>query len=231
MDAKTPRCVGSRWLLVLVVLASTAVGCQSMAVADRQTGVGNHWTKRLPGCPCLQPQVTAFGDGWAVDRTSSLREHPGASACFRSYPPVATVVGRSGQQCCYDRAAALVTSGSAAGTPDRATSCRGETTDGRMKVRLLGLVNHVVKDVWPWARLHRSWRSYHSRWPPDNANACPVLHVEVHEYGAAVAWKEVSEPSGVEPAPLKVTSQLEQSETPAEPVWEHTDAGLGCEPW
>ena len=217
MDARAQRGVGSRWLLVLAVLASTAVACRSMTVADRQPGAGSQWTTRLPGCPCRQPQVVALGDGWAVDRTSSLRGHPGAAACFRSYPPVKTEVGRSGQQCCYDPTQALVTSGSAAGTPDRATSCRGETHDGRMKVRVLGFVAHVLKDVRPWAPRYKSWRNYHPWWPPDNANACPAVHVEVGESGATFVWREAPDMAGWEAAPWKETrSRAPLEETAAD---------------
>ena len=205
MDARTSRFVWSRWLLVLVAVVSAAFGCQSAAAGDGPAIAGNRWTTRLPGCPCRQPQVAAVGDGWAVDRSSSLHQHPGAAACFRSYPPVRTEAGRSGQQCCYDRTEALVTSGSAAGTPDRATSCRGETNDGRMKVRVLGFVAHVLKDVRPWAPRYKSWRNYHPWWPPDNANACPDLHVEVQEQGAVFAWKEIPDTGGWEAAQRKET--------------------------
>ena len=217
MDARTTRFVRSRWLVVLVAVVTTVVGCRSVAVADGQTGAMNRWTDRLPGCPCLQPQAAAVGDGWAVDRTSSLRGHPGAAACFRSYPPVKTEVGRSGQQCCYDPTEALVTSGSAAGTPDRATSCRGETNDGRMKVRVLGFVAHVVKDVRPWAPRYKSWRNYHPWWPPDNANACPERHVEVQESGAMFVWREVPDMAGWEAAPWQETgSRAPLDETAAD---------------
>jgi hypothetical protein len=58
-----------------------------------------------------------------------------------------------------------------------------------MKVRLLGFVNHVLKDVRPWARRYRSWKTYQADWPPNNANACRVLHVEAQQPGAKVVWR------------------------------------------
>lgn len=182
MGSKTVRRVHSSWLAGLVA-AGVCAGCQSLTATEVQTGGGAEWTSRLPACPCLAPEPTVVEDGWALDRVSSLRQHLGAAACFRSYPPVTTGVGRSGQQCCYDPTGALVTSGSAAGTPDRATSCRGERPDGRMKVRLVGFLNHVFKDVRPWDRRYRSWKTYHATWPPDNTNLCPLLHVEATERG------------------------------------------------
>ena len=57
-----------------------------------------------------------------------------------------------------------------------------------MKVSLLGFVNHVVKDVRPWVRRYRSWKTYQAEWPPNNANACRTLQVEVQQSGAKVVW-------------------------------------------
>lgn len=182
----THRARSPLWLFTLLASVAAA-GCQSMRAAE---GPAGRWAVRLPSCPCRGPQPTELGDGWAVDRVSSLKQHPGAALCFRSYPPVRTEAGRSGQQCCYDRAGSLVTSGSAAGTPDRATSCRGERLDGRMTVHPLGFVSHVLKDVRPWARRYRSWKTYQADWPPDNGNACPGLHIEVQGSGALLMWRE-----------------------------------------
>jgi hypothetical protein len=182
----THRARSAIWLLTLLASVAAA-GCQSLRAGEAPS---TRWAMRLPACPCRQPQPKALRDGWAVDRVSSLKQHRGAAQCFRSYPPVRTEAGRSGQQCCYDIAESLVTSGSAAGTPDRATSCNGERVDGRMKVRPLGFVSHVLKDVRPWARRYRSWKTYHAQWPPDNGNACPTLHIEVQDSGALFSWRE-----------------------------------------
>ncbi len=200
MSTTGRRFARAGWELALVVVAATAVACRSAASDDWQAEARTrHWTAGLPACPCRQPEAGASNDGWALDRASSLRQHHGAAACIRSYPPVLTEAGRSGQQCCYDSTGVLVTSGSAAGTPDRATSCRGERADGRMKVRLLGFVAHVTKDVKPWARRYRSWRAYQEGWTPDNANACPAVHVEVSEHGGSFAWR--AEPGFGSPGP------------------------------
>jgi len=161
--------------LFLLVVALCA-GCASFRPPCPPPEGEVPWTVEIPGCPCLQPPVDRVGDGWAVDRPSSLTRHPGAAICFRSYPPVRTVEGLSGQQCCYDGAGFLLVAGPGAGTPDRASSCGGERRDGVMRVRLAGFVAHVVKDVRPWSHT-MTWDRIHRSWPPDNRNGCgePVV--------------------------------------------------------
>ena len=231
MDGSAPRSSQSGWPVVLSVAVMAAIGCRSMAGADAPASAeAERWVAGLPACPCVQPQVAAVGDGWAADRHSSLRQHPGAEACFRSYPPVETAVGRSGQQCCYDRSGELVTSGSAAGTPDRATSCRGESADGRMKVRVLGFAAHVLKDVRPWAPQLKSWRYYHSHWPPNNSNACPLHHLEVDDAGAVFSWRWVAETNDWQQQPLQLTCSPGPSAIPAGAAWQPRPPDGECRP-
>lgn len=158
------------------LMVSLCGGCASLRPPLPPPDGGVTWTGEVPRCPCRQPPVDRVGDGWAVDRPSSLTRHPGASVCFRSYPPVRTAEGLSGQQCCYDTLGTLIIAGPGAGTPDRASSCGGELRDGVMKVRLAGFLAHVVKDVRPWSR-NMTWRRIHRAWPPDNRNRCeePVV--------------------------------------------------------
>lgn len=179
-------------------LAPTAVstlvlcaGCASLGPPDTPPAGEAGWTAAVPRCPCQQPPAGRVGDGWAVDRPSSLGRHAGASICFRSYPPVRTTEGLSGQQCCYDANGDLVVSGSGAGTPDRSSSCGGERQDGTMKIRLSGFVAHVVKDVRPWSR-GMTWRRIHRAWPPDNRNGCGEKDLAALDAGALAAEADVA---------------------------------------
>ncbi len=100
------------------------------------------WLSGLPDCPCHVEGARDAGQ-WnthyardllfrkhaflrydhhfdctnASDSWNIRRYHPGASACCRS---TFTNAHGAGQQCCYDAAGDLITSGSGAGTPDRA---------------------------------------------------------------------------------------------------------------
>lgn len=175
---------------LLVVFVVTAAGaCQSSRPVSSAPQAAIPWTDLLPSCPCTRPHAEVVGDGWAQDAASCTKKHPGAGVCFRSYPTVKTGQGRSGQQCCYDDEGLLITSGSGAGTPDRMSSCRGEKKNGKMKVRLLGLLGHVAKDVRPWSPRLKSWQVYHENWPPDNTNRCSEYYVTQHKGGVRVTSK------------------------------------------
>jgi len=177
------------WVMAGCLFAGIAGG--SVEAEDPITGSRPAWTVGLPACPCRRPNPNLIDDGWAVDPDQSTKKyHPGATICHRSYPPVKTDVGRSGQQCCYDVAGALIVSGSAAGTPDKATSARGERKNGRVKVRIRGLIAHILKDVRPFKK-RGSWKIYIEDWPPDNANGCPFLHVEGGEGLSIFSWRSV----------------------------------------
>jgi hypothetical protein len=84
------------------------------------------WRDALPDCPkCLKFSLGSFGntnvenpDSNTWDDPSSIFPgHPGAKYCMRSKNPAGSF--QSGQQCCYDSLAILMTTGEAAGTPDR----------------------------------------------------------------------------------------------------------------
>ncbi len=135
------------------------------------------WYEHLPHCPCNNPDRNGIQlkDGWAKDIGNIEEFHQGATECFRSYPPVKTSAGTSGQQCCYDAEGRLIKCGSGAGTPDKVSTCAGEDKNGVMVIRYVGLVRHYLKDVLPfkWAALHdNAWKKYNLEWVPDKGGKC-----------------------------------------------------------
>jgi hypothetical protein len=140
-----------------------------------------NWYELLPDCPCRNPdfQGVKLGDGWAKDKGNLHKYHLGAAASFRSYPAVRTKWGYSCQQCCYDTAGNLITSGRGAGTPDKISACKGENGEGKMTVRFFGLIGHYFKDVRPWTKLMRTdsttgWQKYNSLWLPNAGKGCNI---------------------------------------------------------
>jgi len=157
-----------------LLLFSCCNGCSGPgnAIAPEQT-----WYGALPACPCENPDRDGIkpNDGWAKDKGDIATYHTGATECFRSYPPVATREGASGQQCCYDAQGRLITCGSGAGTPDKISTCDGEDENGAMTIRVGGLFGHLNKDVSPWKKMggqNDAWKSYNLLWPPNNGNRC-----------------------------------------------------------
>jgi len=132
------------------------------------------WQENLPECPCVQPSIEITDDGWAVDKGNISYYHPGSEICFRSYPVTLTEEGKSGQQCCYYKEK-LITSGSAAGTPDKSATCKGETQEGLMKVRWFGVWGHIRKDVKPWKE--KGWEEYNQIWKPNKGADCESLKI------------------------------------------------------
>lgn len=138
------------------------------------------WYKRLPQCPCKNPDLNGvkINDGWAKDKGNLDKYHRGATASYRSYPYVKTSAGKSGQQCCYDTNGDLITEGRAAGTPDKISTCKGENSNGFMKVRTFSLLKHFSHDVKPWTRFMKNdeagWNSYNQLWLPNKGNRCKV---------------------------------------------------------
>ncbi len=135
------------------------------------------WYERLPACPCENPDKNGIvvNDGWAKDVGNIKKYHAGASESFRSYPAIKTSEGLSGQQCCYGADGRLITGGSAAGTPDKVSTCKGEDTKGMMDTDYGSLWGHYVKDVRPWDRFggeKGGWVQYNQLWPPNNKNGC-----------------------------------------------------------
>ncbi len=166
-----------RGLICLLVVCS---GCH----ANHSPGNGDAagWYKALPDCPCRNPDLTGvkLNDGWAKDKGDTGTYHAGAAECFRSYPPVKTAAGNSGQQCCYDKAGNLITGGTGAGTPDKVSTAGGEDKEGVMTTRLLAIPGHYRQDVAPWRDLggkDSAWKEYNTRWVPNKGNGCPENQV------------------------------------------------------
>lgn len=132
----------------------------------------DEWHEKLPHCPCENPDLKqiALNDGWAQDVGNIKKYHSGATTCFRSYPPVKTSEGMSGQQCCYDSLGNLIKCGSGAGTPDRASTCLGEDSMGIMTLNKNGVFAHLYKDVLPWHK--KGWREYNKIWVPNKGQDC-----------------------------------------------------------
>ncbi|QDK77743.1 hypothetical protein EXU85_03680 [Spirosoma sp. KCTC 42546] len=135
------------------------------------------WYNYLPNCPCKNPDSTGVyvNDGWAKDKGNITKYHRGAAECFRSYPPIETSEGKSGQQCCYDKSNNLITEGSGAGTPDKESTCSGENSKGVMITRLIGIIGHYRKDVKPWDDMggeNNGWVKYNQLWKPNQGKNC-----------------------------------------------------------
>jgi len=157
--------------IALAIIACIGIGYISCFfffyhTADELTSTA--WLEQLPDCPCEQPKATQLNDGWAVDIGDREKHHPGAALCFRSFPAIATAQGLSGQQCCYDDGGMLIIDGAGAGTPDRESSCGGESEDGTMQVSWNGLFFHYFKDVLPGGRM--SGASYRELWAPNTGD-------------------------------------------------------------
>jgi hypothetical protein len=108
--------------------------------------LGTSWLGALPDCPCREP--TGSPD-WSESNRFIGCFHPGANSCYRQDH------GAHAQQCCYDASGALITSGTAAGTPDWASSSGS---------------NHQSIDVWTWRIL--GWQRYNQYWVPNNDLRC-----------------------------------------------------------
>lgn len=138
---------------------------------------GALWHEKLPACPCENPDLKGLktNDGWAEDKGNIQKYHKGAAHCFRSYPYVRTQAGKSGQQCCYDAQGKLITDGSGAGSPDKVSTCKGEKSDGSMRVRYAGLWGHYFRDVKPWNKFggeKGGWKEYNKLWKPNKGEGC-----------------------------------------------------------
>lgn len=140
-----------------------------------------HWSDALPACPCTAPDHagTVANDGWALEQQDSTWTiHTGYKACYRSYPAVETAAGRSGQQCCYNFADHLITSGGAAGTPLKVSACTGEDAAGVMVLDRALLPAHRTMDLVPFHTAPHGTDgslSYAREWPPNAGRGCPVV--------------------------------------------------------
>ncbi len=157
-----------------VILMSDS-GCNRSKKAEAPSNV--IWHEQLPACPCENPDKNGIvvNDSWAKDVGNIGKYHAGSTECFRSYPPIQTSEGVSGQQCCYDENGKLITGGSAAGTPDKTSTCKGEDAQGVMTTDYGILLGHYTNDVRPWDRfggVDSGWVQYNKFWVPNNKNGC-----------------------------------------------------------
>jgi hypothetical protein len=159
--------------LILFSLSFAFLG--NIAAFSQQKNSSPGWYDKLPDCPCFSPG-DKLDDGWAIEKGDLSKFHKGATTSFRSYPAIETSAGKSGQQCCYDENGKLITSGQAAGTPDRIGTCKGENEKGIVRLRILGLPGHFKNDVKPWKQFMQEdsigWKKYNSIWVPNTGKSC-----------------------------------------------------------
>lgn len=97
-----------------LTIAAAKSECEAWAKFDKQ--LGDKWRKKLSKCPCTRPDKKK---GW-IESPTDVKTHPGCKTCFRSSPKLVPPNPlQGGQQCCYDKAGNLITSGSGSGTIDR----------------------------------------------------------------------------------------------------------------
>lgn len=118
---------------------------QCQVFVDNNDKDGYNWLDKLPSCSCTKSAMqthdwgySSYDDTWGVTR----KYHFGAEGgCFRSPPLDVGNDQKSAQQCCYDKAQKLITTGQGAGTPDI------DAADGFMFGYDRG---HITSDVDPW---------------------------------------------------------------------------------
>lgn len=128
------------------------------------------WYDTLPPCPCTykaaQDSAKRKGSGWMDCGGASQTYHYGATSEVRW----AGKNGGPGQQCTYDSSGNLITSGLAAGSPDR-VSPQACGASGTTPWTLSSTASHFVEDVHPW-KIDPCW-TYLQHWPANNGNNCP----------------------------------------------------------
>jgi len=142
-------------------------------------GGETNWYTKLPNCPC---QYSEDIDGreemcgeWIDCGSASQEYHYGATFEIRWVPDEA---GDPGQQCTYDASRSLITSGIAAGSPDKDSPdiCGwGDILTGQ------GFpdIDHYFDDVKTWGEL--PCYQYLNEWRPNNGNGCgsnPISDIE-----------------------------------------------------
>lgn len=141
-------------------------------------GTTSEWYSRLPPCPCTYEEVKKMGktncpEGeWENCNSASQRFHYGATYEVRWSPAVS---GKAGQQCTYDSNGKLITSGIAAGSPDKVSprSCGyGDWLSDIGVNYLCDGSQHCVQDVKPWLKGGVPCWQYLAGWPSNNLNSC-----------------------------------------------------------
>lgn len=128
--------------------------------------IGSGWLGALPACPCsigMPPTRPEHPENtWLDPEHGDQIHHPGSVNCIRSR----ALRGHS-QQCCYDGSGKLITSGSAAGTPDFGGF------PGNPGV-------HFTEDVLPFWMCCSAGKldKYLKFRPPNNANNCPENKID-----------------------------------------------------
>ena len=140
------------------VLRLSDLNCDQPALAIAQSLAASYpgWLDILPDCPCQLRPNGRLSEDWSEDANPNLQSyHPGARKSFRSVANFQSIPGTEHrQQCCYDSAGSLITSGAAAGTPDVWAS----------------FGNHISTDVDTFNSM--GWQTYTQYWIPNNGNNC-----------------------------------------------------------
>ncbi len=125
------------------------------------------WYEPLPPCPCTykeaQDSAKRAGSGWLDCGAASQTYHYGATNEVRW----AGKSGDPGQQCTYDSNGDLITSGIAAGSPDKVSP---QTCGDLSWNMVVNVPQHYKNDVYPYGNVPCS--DYLKDWPSNNANKC-----------------------------------------------------------
>lgn len=133
------------------------------------------WYSGLPECPCKYSQVLSSGPTtnpaglWKACGSADQDFHYGAVYEARWLP---AVEGWPGQQCTYDASGKLITSGIAAGSPDKVSpgACGPVSWVFSGTGTLATYTGHRDNDMIPWKTI--SCWDYLTNWPSNNKFAC-----------------------------------------------------------
>lgn len=136
---------------------------QSLSLAQ---SISNRFPRLLTppvqlNCPCTVQEARRRPAVWTTSVLALKTYHPGAVYAYRSRITWSSGGARHGQQCTYDAQGRLITSGSAAGTPDIYAP-----------IGISGIRRHRQFDVVPFERL--GWQVYTQYWQPNNGRFCPA---------------------------------------------------------
>jgi len=135
----------------------------------------NNWYDNLPNCPCSYDEAKKLNERsnpkgeWLDCGEASQDYHYGATYEIRWAPSEA---GKPGQQCTYDIDGNLITSGIAAGSPDKVSPRACGFIDGALNFDISTPQAHNKKDVEPWEKGGISCIEYLKDWPANNGSSC-----------------------------------------------------------